>query len=175
MQQLDIVRSGPHQENPHQVGPQRIEPIGSQRQGNFSGPEHEQNQGNERNREGSVNTTQTSKSHSQMGIRVSQRQNNNQIMQQEIDDLKKKLRHAQRRRSPSSSDISSNDEQDGNYKQISKTLPSKIFSYEDEHHHRQKHKGSSSRGLGNDAMSKALDQISKSPFMRKIKMARLPR
>ena len=170
-----MVGLGPHQENPRQAGSQRTEPIGSQRQGNFSRPNHEQNQENERNREGSVNTTQTSKSHSQVGSRVSQRQNSNQTKQQEINDLKKKLRHAQKRQSPSNSDISSNDEEDGNYRQRSRTPLSETFSYEDEHHHRRKHKGPSSRGLGNDVMSKALDQISKSPFTRKIEGARLPR
>ena len=96
-------------------------------------------------------------------------------MQQEIDDLKNKLRHAQRRQSHSSSDISSNDEEDGNYRQRSRTPLSETFSYEDECHHRQKYKGPSSRGLGNDVMSKVLDQISKSPFTRKIERARLPR
>ncbi|XP_050290554.1 uncharacterized protein LOC126728835 [Quercus robur] len=70
---------------------------------------------------------------------------------------------------------SSNDEHDGNYRQRSRTPPSETFSYEDEHHHRRKHKGPSSRGLGNDAMSKALDKISKSPFTRRIEGARLPR
>ena len=55
-----------------------------------------------------------------------------------------------------------------------RTPPSETFSYEDEHHHRRKHQGSSSRGLDNDAMSKTLDQISKSPFTRKIERARLP-
>ena len=88
--------------------------------------------------------------------------------------MKKKQRHAQWRRSPSHSDISSNDEEDGNYRQRSRTPPSETFSYEDEHRHRRKHKGPSSRGLGNDAMSKALDQISKSPFTRKIERTRLP-
>ena len=63
-----------------------------------------------------MHTTQTSKSHSQVSTRISQRQNNNQAMQQEIDDLKKKLRHAQRRRSPSTFDISSNDKEDDNYR-----------------------------------------------------------
>ena len=96
-------------------------------------------------------------------------------MQQEIDDLKKELRRAQRRRSPSSFDISSNDEEDKNYRQRSITPLSETFSYEDKHHHRRKHKGPSSRGLGNDVMSKAIDQISKSPFTRKIEGARLPR
>ena len=121
-----------------------------------------------------MHTTQTSKSHSQVSTRISQRQNNNQAMQQEIDDLKKKLRHAQRRWSPSTFDISSNDKEDDNYRHRSRTPPSETFSYEDEHHHKRKHKGPSSRGLGNNAMSKALDQISKSPFTCKIEGARLP-
>ena len=89
-------------------------------------------------------------------------------MQQEIDDLKRKLHHAQKRRSPSSIDISSGDEEDDDYRWRSRTPPSETFFYEDEHHRRRKHKGPSSRGLGNDVMSKALDQISKSPFTRKI-------
>ena len=122
-----------------------------------------------------MHTTQTSKNHSQVGSCISQRQNNRQAMQREIDDLKKRLRHAQRRRSPSSSNISSNDEEDCNYKRRSRTPPSETFSYEDEYHHRRKHKGPSSKGLGNDAMNKALDQISKSPFTHKIEGARLPR
>ena len=79
------------------------------------------------------------------------------------------------RQFPSSSDISSNDDKDGNYRQRSRTPPSETFSYEDEHHHRRKHKGPSDKGLGNDVMSKALDQISKSPFTLKIEGARLPR
>ena len=89
--------------------------------------------------------------------------------------MKKKLHHAQRRRSPSSSDISSNDKEDDNYRQRSRIPPSETFSYEDEHRHKRKHKGPSSRGLGNDAMSKALDHISKSPFTRKIEGVKLPR
>ena len=66
-----MVESGPHQENPRQGDPQRIEPVGSQQQGNFPGPKHVQNQENEMNRERSVNTTQTSKSHSQVSSHVS--------------------------------------------------------------------------------------------------------
>ena len=81
-------------------------------------------------------------------------------MQREIDDLKKKLRHAQRKRTPSSSDVSSNDEEDASYRQRSRTPPSEPFSYVE--------------GLGNNAMSKALNQISKSPFTCKIEMVKLP-
>ena len=152
-----MAGSGPHQENPRQGDPQRTKLVGSQQQGNFPDPEREQNQENERNREGSVNTTQTSKSHSQVGSRISQRQNSKQTMQQEIDDLKRKLRRAQRRWSPSSTDISYGDEEDGNYRRRLRTPPNETFSYEDEHHYRQKHKGPSSSGLGNDVMSKTLD------------------
>ena len=169
-----MVGSGPHEENPRQGNPQLTKLVRSQQQGNFPGPEHEQNQENERNQERSVITTQASKSHSQVGSRVSQRQNSNQTMQQEIDDLKKKLRRAQRRRSPSSFDISSNNEEDDNYRQRSRTPPSETFSYEDKHHHRWKHKGPSSKGLSNDVISKALDQISKLPFTSKIEGPRLP-
>ena len=85
-----------------------------------------------------------------------------------------KLHHAQRRQSPSSSDVSSNDDEDRNYRQRSRTPPSETFSYEDEYHHRRKRKGPSGSSLGNDVMSKALDQISKSPFTRKIEGARPP-
>ena len=104
-----MAGSGPHQENPRQADPQRTKPIGHQRQNNLSDPRP--NPGNGRNREGSVHTTQTSQSHSQVGSRISQRRNNYQAMQREIDDLKKKLRHAQRRQSLSSSDTSSNEKE----------------------------------------------------------------
>ena len=42
-----MVGSGLHQENPRQADPQLTEPVGFQRQGNFPGPKHEQNQENE--------------------------------------------------------------------------------------------------------------------------------
>ena len=122
-----------------------------------------------------MHTTQTSQSHSQVGSRISQRQNNRQAMQQEIDDLKKRLRQAQQRRSPSSSDISSNEEEDVSYRQRSRTPLSKTFSYEKEQCHERRHKSPSGKGLGNDAMNKALDYISKSPFTHKIEGVRLPR
>ena len=71
--------------------------------------------------------------------------------------------------------MSSNDDEDRNYRQKSRTPPSETFSYEDEHHHRRRRKGPSGSSLDNDVMSKVLDQTSKSPFTRKIKGARLPR
>ena len=121
-----------------------------------------------------MRTTHTSRSHSKVGSHMSQRQDNNKALQREIDDLKKKLRRVQRKRSPSSSDTSSNDEGDNNYRQSSRTPPSETFSYEEEHHYRHRHKSPSCKGLVNDAMSKALDRISKSPFTRKIEGAKLP-
>ena len=81
----------------------------------------------------------------------------------------------QRKQSPSSSDAPSNDEGDDNYRRRSRTPLSETFSYEEEYHYRHRCKSPSYKGLGNDAMNKALDQISKSPFTRKIEGVRLPR
>ena len=96
-------------------------------------------------------------------------------MQKEIDHLKKELRHAQWRWTPSQSDSFSDSEKDGRYRCRSRTPSSESFSYEKEHHHKRKYKSPTRRSLGNDAMSKALNQISKSPFIRKIEGAILPR
>ena len=97
------------------------------------------------------------------------------VMQREIDDLKKKLHRAQRKRSPSSSDGSSNDEEDDSYRRRSKTTPSESFSYDEEHHHWPKYKSPPRKGTGNYVMNKALNQISKSPFTRRIEGAKFPR
>ena len=92
-----------------------------------------------------------------MDSHVSQSQNDKQAMQREINDLKRKLRHAQRRQSHSSPDMPSDDESDNDYRQRSRTPPSETFSHEEGHYRRCKRKSPSPRGLGNDAMSKALD------------------
>ena len=139
-----MVRSGSHQQ----------ESMGSQQQDDFLNLERR------RDREGSVHTTHTSKSYSRVGSHVSQEQNN-RAMQREIDHLKKELRHARRRRTPSQSDSFSDGEKDGNYRRRSRTPPSESFSCEEEHYHERRHKSPTRRGLGNDAMSKALNQISK--------------
>ena len=167
-----MVGSGPHQENPRQASPQQTEPIGPQGQNNP--PDPRPNPSNGRNREGSIHTTQTSQSHSQVGSRISQRRNNYQAMQREIDDLKKKLRRAQRRQSLFSSDTSSNEEEDVSYRRRSRNPPSETFSYEKELHPEWRCKSPSGKGLGNDAMNKALDQISRSPFAHRIEGAKLP-
>ncbi|XP_030925025.1 uncharacterized protein LOC115952081 [Quercus lobata] len=96
-------------------------------------------------------------------------------MQQEIEDLKMKLYHAQQRPSHSRHDIPFDDESDDDYRQRSRTPSSETFSHEEEHFRRRERKSPSPRGSGNDAMSKALDQLSKSPFTRRIEGATLPR
>ena len=79
---------------PHRVGSHQPESARSQQQDNFLNPERDRNEENGRFRKGSINTTQTSRSHSHVGSHVSQRQDNEQAMQREINDLKRKLRHA---------------------------------------------------------------------------------
>ena len=96
-------------------------------------------------------------------------------MQLEIDHLKRKLRHQWRRLTPSNSDFSSSDEKDGSYRRRSRTPPNESFSYDEDYHHEDRNINSSSKGLGNDAMSRALNQISKSHFTCRIEGGRLPR
>ena len=85
-------------------------------------------------------------------------------MQKEIDHLKRSLHHERRKRAPSNSNFSSDGEKDGNYRHRSRTPPSESFSYDEDYHHEHINENSSSVGLGNDAMSKALNQIFRSPF-----------
>ena len=118
-------------------------------------------------------TTHTSGSHPKGGSHLSQ-EKNTKAMQQEINHLKRKLHHEWRRRTPSISNFSSDDEEDSSYRQRSKTPPNESFSYDEDYHHEHRNKSSSSKGLGNDAMSKALKQISRSPFTRRIEERRLP-
>ena len=95
-------------------------------------------------------------------------------MQREIDDLKKKLHCAQQKRSPSNSNVFSNDEENASYRQRSRTPPSESFSCNEERHHRRRYKSPPRKGVGNDVMSKVLNQISKSLFTHKIEGAKLP-
>ena len=157
-----MAELGPHQENPHQANPQQIESIESQRQNNTTNPS------SRRNREGSVHTTQTSQSRTQIGSHVSQRRNSHQAMQREVDDLKRKLRRVQRKRSPSSSDASSNEE-DVSYRRRSRTPPSETFSCEKEPRPVRKYESPSSKGLGNDAMNRALTRFQDHPLCTKLK------
>ena len=54
-------------------------------------------------------------------------------------------------------------------------MPNESFSYDEEYHRRSRYKSPPHKGLGNDAMNKALSQISKLPFTRNIEDASLPR
>ena len=96
-------------------------------------------------------------------------------MQLEIDQLKRELRYAKKKWTSSNSDYYSGDEQDINYRRRSRTPPSESFSYEEEYHQKRRSQSLSHRGVGNNAMSKTLNQISKLPFTRKIEDASLPR
>ena len=121
-----------------------------------------------------MHATHTTRSQSWGGSRISHEKNAND-MQLEIDHLRRKLHHDRRRRTPSISDFSSNGEDDGSYRRKSRSSPWKSFSYDEDYHHERKNSSSSSQGLGNDAMSRALNQISKSPFTRRIEGGRLSR
>ncbi|XP_065623822.1 uncharacterized protein LOC136065070 [Quercus suber] len=96
-------------------------------------------------------------------------------MQIEIERLRRELRHAKRKRTASHSDEDLGDEQDITYEQRSRTLISESFSYEDEHPRKKQPQRPSHGGVGNDAMSKVLNQISRSPFTHRIEGAKLPR
>ena len=86
-------------------GPRQTGRAESQRQDNFLNLERGKDQDNQR--EGSVNTSHTSKSRSKGKDHASHKQNERKALQQEIDDLKKKLHRAQRKRPSPGSDTSS--------------------------------------------------------------------
>ena len=136
------------------LGPNREESVGSQRQDHFFNLEQRGD------REVSVHTTHTNMSYSRN-------------MQLEIDHLRRNLRCKQRKGTPSSSESQSDD--DDSYRPRSRTPPSESFSYVEDCHHKRRSKSPGHRGLGNDVMSRALRQISKSPFTRRIEGGKLPR
>ena len=148
-------------------GSNQAESMWSQRHDHF----HELEQ--RRDRERSVRTTSTSKSHSRGGSHLSQ-EKDTKVMQKEIDHLKRSLCHEWRKQAPSNSDFSSYGEEDGSYRRKSRTSPSESFSYDEDYHHERRNKNSSSINLGNNAMIKALNQIFRSPFTRWIEGGRLP-
>ena len=119
----------------------------------------------------SMHTTHNSRSHSRTGSHVSHGEETKNL-QLEIYHLHRKLRHKQRMASPSS--FRSELGEDSSYRPRSRTPHSESFSYKEERYHRQMTKSPTHRSLGNDAMSRALLQISKSPFMRRIDRAKLP-
>ena len=157
--------AGPHQEdaNPHQA-----ESRGSQHGGPRRSPEQREG------RKGSMRTTHTTKNHSRGKSYVSHAKSDRNL-QREVNELKRELRHARRERSPSCSEPSFEETDGASYRRRSRTPPSETFSYEKEHSHRHRHKGPPIGGLGNNAMNKALSQVSKSLFTRNIEDAILPR
>ena len=152
-----MVGSGPHQ----------TESRGSQRQNHFVNFEWR------RDREGSVHTTHTSRSHSWGSSHLSHKKNT-KAMQLEIDHLKKRLRHERWKQTPFNFDASFDDEEDGSYRCRLRTPLSESFSYDEDYHYECRNRNSSYKGLGNDAMSRALNQISRSPFTHRIEGGKLP-
>ena len=150
-----------------ELGPQPTESRASQHGDPFLNLERRND------REGSVHTTHTDRSQPQGGSHISHAENNKN-MQLEIDQLKRELHHAKRKRTSSNFDDYSGDEQDVNYRRRSRTPPSESFSYKEEYYQKRRSRSPSRRGVGNDTMSKALNQISILPFTRKIEEARLP-
>ena len=144
--------------------PSREESVGSQRQDYFLNLEQR------RDHEVSVHTTHTSKSQSRSGSHVSHGKDTKNL-QLEIDHLRRKLHRKQRRGTPSSS--GSHFDDNDSYKPKSRTPPIESFSYNEERHHRRRSKSPTYRGLGSDAMSRALRQISKSSFTKRVERGKL--
>ena len=78
-------------------------------------------------------------------------------MQLEINHLKRKLCHERRRRTLSISDFSFDGEKDGSYRRRSRTPPSESFSCDEDYHYERRNRNLSSKGLGNDAISRAFN------------------
>ncbi|XP_065622659.1 uncharacterized protein LOC136064628 [Quercus suber] len=99
----------------------------------------------------------------------------NRDLQREVEKLKRELRHAKRKRAPSYSDEDPDDEPNVTYQPKSRTPASETYTYEQESPHKGQRRSPSRGDVGSDAMSKALNQISRSPFTCRIEEARLPR
>ena len=119
-----------------------------------------------------MHTTDTSRSQSRSGSHLSHKEYTRAI-QLEIDCLKRKLRHERQRRTPSNSNFSSGDEGDGSYRPRSRIPLSESFLCDENYHWESRNNSPSRKGLGNDAMSRALNQISRSPFTCKIEGGKL--
>ncbi|XP_023884267.1 uncharacterized protein LOC111996512 [Quercus suber] len=68
----------------------------------------------------------------------------------------------------------SNDESDDDYRRRLRTPLSETFSHEEEHYRRRKRKSPPPKGLGSNAISRVLDQLSKSLFTHHIEGTTLP-
>ena len=153
---MEMEGTGSHQPtiDPHQdnVNPHQAESEGSQYNNSVVNP---QQRGDH---EGSARTTHTSKSQSRGKSHVSYAKNERD-MQREIDELKKKLHLARQRHPSPDSELSSEETDDATYRRRSRTPPIETFSDDEEHHHKRKNKNSAYKGLGNNAMNDALNQV----------------
>ena len=70
--------------------------------------------------------------------------------------------------------MSSEKTDDATYRQRSRTPPSETFSGDEEYHHKRKNKSPTHKGLENNAMNEALNQVARSLFTRSIERASLP-
>ena len=167
MEELDSHQPtiGPHQDN---VNPHQVESGGSQHNNSVVNP---QQRGDH---EGSTHTMHTSKGQSRGKSHVSHAKNEKD-MQHEIDKLKKELRRARRRRSSPDSELPSEEADDAMYRRKSRTPPSETFSSDEEYRHKRKNKSPTHKGLENNAMNEALNQVARFPFTRSIEGASLPR
>ena len=114
----------------------------------------------------------TSKSQSRGKSHVSHAKNERD-RQREIDELKE-LCHARRRCPSPDSELSFEETDDAMYRQRSRTPPSETFSSDKERHHKRKSKNPTYKGLGNNSMNEAFNQVARSPFTRNIEGANLP-
>ena len=120
-----MAGSGPHQTSPHHA-----ESANVHQQGELHDLKREDDMDNQQ--EDSLQTLHTGGSGYRRRGHAIYEQADEKAMQLEIDDLKKQLRRAQRKQSPPSSDVSSNDEEDTNYRQQSGTPPSESLSCKEE-------------------------------------------
>ena len=84
------------------------------------------------------------------------------------------MRHERQKRALSYPEFSFGGEEDDSYRRRSRTPSNESFSYDRDYHHERRDRKPPSVGLGNDVVSKALNQISRSPFTRWIEEGRLP-
>ena len=121
-----------------------------------------------------MHTVHTSRSQSRGKSHVFHEENT-RSMQLEIDHLRRRMRCERRRRTPSNSDFSFDNDGDGSYRSRSRNPPSEPLSCDEDHHYKHGRESPHCKGLGNDAMRRALNQISKSPFTHRIEGGKFPR
>ena len=119
-----------------------------------------------------MHTAHTNRSQSRGGSHVSHEENTRSMLL-EIDHLRRRLRREQCRGTPSSSCPSSNDDSDNSYCPRSRTPPSEPFSCDEDHYYRRRRESLPHKGLGNDAIGRALNQVSKSPFTCRVEGGKL--